>query len=93
MTLPEWQKLKDEPKIWFQRSGAILVCLAIMVEFGILKILKMEHESRETVSEQAGERAYKTMYFLGHILAFLFAIVGTLVWGYGNIIYSHHFGN
>lgn len=84
---------KDEPKIWFQRSGSILVCLAIIVEFGILKIIKMEQESREKTGEQGGEGMYKIMYFFGHIFAFSFAIIGTLLWGYGDIIYSHYFVN
>lgn len=82
---------KDEPKIWFQRSGAVLVCLAIILEFGVIKILKMENDDRDKANEQGGEITFKIMYLVAHIFAFSCAIIGTLVWGYGDIFYSHYF--
>lgn len=78
----------DEPKLWFQRSGAVLVCLAVLIEFGFIKIVKMEHESRKIINEHVDDQIYKIIYFVAHVFAFAIAIIGTLVWGYGDILYS-----
>ncbi len=77
----------DSTNIWFQRSGSLMVFAAVIAEFYVSKM-------RETIrpADYVGihplESAYsKQVSFLNGISIFL-ALVGTLIWGYGDIPYA-----
>jgi hypothetical protein len=91
--------------IWFQRSGSVIVCIAVIAE---IRMLKLSRITEEEITKLRGENSFtktsaiswnwmvanaKTKnklkgetFLRNHIHAFL--IIGTLTWGYGDIIFN-----
>jgi hypothetical protein len=86
-----WQGLLkpvNEPLgIWFQRSGSIVVILAVGLEYNLLKL-----QSNVTISgmlktvEKHQIKNYTPLYKGLQLIAAVLAIVGTLIWGYGDLV-------
>lgn len=79
----------DTQAEWFQRSGSIMVLIAVAVEYELFKI--------SSVVDPSGFASVKTnelrdTYFprLGSlkIIGAMIAITGTVIWGYGDILYN-----
>ncbi|SIT12499.1 hypothetical protein [Neptunomonas antarctica] len=66
----------EPPHIWFQRSGSLLVIFAIVAE----SILLQGNENFKNLKV-----AWKTSYSVAKILSPILAIIGTMIWGYGDI--------
>ena len=80
--------LTDDKAMWFARSGAIMVLFSVAVEFKLTKKHKKKinssmHLAGSGLSVTA--RATKEQTLVGNI-AHLFIIIGTIVWGYGDLI-------
>lgn len=78
-----------EPATFFARSGAVLVVLGIFVEFQLAK----ESQKMQYNTFIAKSKGYKSIPFLPvrhRILswaAHVSVVLGTLVWGYGDLWY------
>tara|TARA_R110000737_G_C14624499_1_gene494332 strand:- start:11111 stop:11545 length:435 start_codon:yes stop_codon:yes gene_type:complete len=97
--------LDSSPAIWFQRSGSVIVCIAIIAE---IRMLKLSRITEEEITKLRGENTFtkksaiswnwmvanaKTknklkgeVFLRNHI--HLFLIIGTITWGYGDIIFT-----
>lgn len=72
---------------WFQRSGSITVILALWVEFLLIRIQKYHVLTGDLiVDEPEPEHKLIPLYTTILYAAGLFAIVGTVIWGYGDIM-------
>jgi len=92
---------EDVPGIWFQRSGSLIVALSLLSEARILtKIKRLEDQifiatlmapNIENGLKAAGHTREQTITPWRRVLLItniLLAILGTIIWGYGDIIYS-----
>ena len=75
---------------WFQRSGSIMVILGAFIEFRLLAIDGNFdiHDAKYTVPfdlPKTYERAYKILLRL----ALVVIVLGTLIWGYGDIPFKN----
>ncbi len=75
----------DKNPIWFQRSGSIAVILSIFAELFFIK----ESLGLAELEEENVKKRYKPLIVITNILAFVSIVVGTFVWGYGDLIYIH----
>lgn len=72
---------------WFQRSGSITVMLALWVEFLLIRIQKYPVLTGDLiVDEPEPEHRYIPLYTAILYVAGFFAIVGTVIWGYGDLM-------
>ncbi|RUO38641.1 hypothetical protein CWE13_03065 [Aliidiomarina shirensis] len=66
---------------WFQRSGSILVILGVLCEGKyIAKIIQEDYVTMGTVSLQQKLAMHSGLAI---------ALIGTLIWGYGDFISNH----
>ncbi|MGR3002143.1 hypothetical protein ABMY37_20830 [Vibrio vulnificus] len=79
--------LKNETvATWFQRSGAIVVALAVWIEIKNNAISGYIYPSGFSTSDFVILKQDYGLYFnLIKWTGFLLAIIGTLIWGYGDI--------
>lgn len=68
----------EQPGEWFSRSGALLTVLAIFAELVIAKMFSRMH---------AGIQPKVRWLVYPRSLAFILIIIGTFVWGYGDLLY------
>ena len=86
-------KYDADVNIWFQRSGSLMVLFAVWLEYKLFKISNLTNptsESGVTWQDLAHRDALNTKYdnkikIYKYITAVL-AIIGTVIWGYGDII-------
>lgn len=73
---------------WFCRSGAVMVLLAVMVDYRIGNLQKT-HISNASIIAGLGIPSSSRLPKNKQILskgAHILAIIGTLIWGYGDLI-------
>ena len=71
---------------WFQRSGAIVVALAVWIEIKNNAISGYIYPSGISSSEFTElKNSYASYFNLIKWLGFALAIIGTIIWGYGDI--------
>lgn len=76
---------------WFARSGSIMVMCAVMTDFRIGKLQQDKNSSASVVSGLGipmPSDLPKSKQLLLYI-ANMFAILGTLIWGYGDLVLNH----
>ena len=80
--------------VWFQRTGSIVVLLAVWIEYKLFRIDRlcnpisssgvtyqdMAHRDALTIKYDRGVSVYK-------LLVAIIAVAGTIIWGYGDIIW------
>lgn len=72
---------------WFQRSGSIMVMLIILSEFRLFSIARYEIPvDKGTLQKQPVSEEFKKPYTLISYLSVLIAAIGTIIWGYGDLI-------
>ena len=72
---------------WLQRSGSVMVVLALLAEmraYQMLDVFKPSGFVGETYSEV--QEKYLPQVKLFNFLAFILIAVGTLIWGYGDLL-------
>lgn len=75
--------------IWFQRSGAVMTIFALLCTTGLASALKYFSPSGTSDLELiAAEKKYGGEYAFMERVALWLTIVGTFVWGYGDVFYS-----
>ncbi|EGQ9145700.1 hypothetical protein AAHL06_002949 [Vibrio parahaemolyticus] len=87
-------QLEDNSGIWFQRSGSVTVLFAVWVEFKLFKLAGLTNPISENGKTYDDMR--KSDYLQTHnskkiqiikYLAAVLAISGTVIWGYGDLIF------
>ena len=79
---------EEEQSIWFQRSGSVMVVCAIWAEIRLFKIDNLVNPSGLVSAEFRTFEPFKRWYFFLRIAGFFIAILGTMVWGYGDIFFD-----
>ena len=84
-----WIPDEESEKVWFQRSGSFTVLFAVLVEYKLSKITSLVNLNGVVISPQK-ERSnkYRGVFNIVAYLAAALAILGTLIWGYGDIYYE-----
>lgn len=72
-------------EVWFQRSGSIAVALAIFAEVGLVSF---SIKQNKLLTEGLFIQELQPWIDRGELLAKTMLVVGTLVWGYGDLIYQ-----
>ncbi|EPB9466151.1 MULTISPECIES: hypothetical protein [unclassified Vibrio] len=87
-------QLEDNSAIWFQRSGSVTVLFAVWVEFKLFKLAGLTNPISENGKTYDDMR--KSDYLQTHnskkiqiikYLAAVLAISGTVIWGYGDLVF------
>jgi hypothetical protein len=73
---------------WFCRSGAVMVLLAVIVEFHLGNLQQAENSTASVVAGLGIPFSGDLPKIKQHLAraAHIFAIVGTLIWGYGDLL-------
>lgn len=82
--------LVTEEAMWFARSGAIMVLFSVAAEFKLTKKHKKKINSSMFLSGNGfpvTTRSTKEQTLVGNI-AHIFIIIGTIIWGYGDLIHN-----
>jgi hypothetical protein len=79
--------LNGSTEFWFQRSGSIMVIFAVLLEFNLFKYNSVEEAGTVYVEGQAVSKggALPTFKKIIKVFGFILAILGTLIWGYGDL--------
>ena len=73
--------------VWFQRSGAAMVVFALVAESKAISIYNILNPSGfVTVGFDEVEKEFKNRPALFNKISFLIIAIGTLIWGYGDLI-------
>jgi hypothetical protein len=85
-----WRPREETLPLWFQRSGSIVTVFAVYIQFELLSIQGFVNPNG-IISEEQGERHEKYHIFYDVISLFDIAliIIGTLIWGYGDIFWRY----
>ncbi|HCG8217836.1 TPA: hypothetical protein NJ504_004836 [Vibrio parahaemolyticus] len=83
---PAFMPVNETVATWFQRSGAVVVALAVWIEIKNNAISGYIYPSGLSTSDFAILKQDYGLYFnLIKWSGFLLAILGTVIWGYGDI--------
>lgn len=81
---------EDEKRaVWFQRSGSLSVLFGVWIEYNLSKVNEHINLSGLWVTEQETLRdEYNLKYSIVQYVGIFLAVMGTLIWGYGDILIS-----
>lgn len=86
----------EDVTIWFQRSGSLMVFFSVWLEYKLFKISNLTNPiskdgltfedlaHRDALNNHYGVRL-KSYKYVSAVLA----IIGTVIWGYGDILMKH----
>lgn len=69
----------DDPATWFGRSGAVITVLALLSEAQLSEGTGRLNNAMST--------KYKATFTIWRAVALVSAVIGTLIWGYGDMLY------
>lgn len=80
----------EDPATWFQRSGSIVVVLALLSELRVQELQRLARvgEHQYLCVYIYIQRIYRQRVQLAKIIAFIVVVIGTIIWGYGDLIYE-----
>ena len=83
----DWRPEGENMASWFQRSGSILVIFSVLVEFKLLTLFSTFYPGAEAMlwTDTIAKKYYKKYLFVTYLSAIL-AIIGTIIWGYGDVL-------
>ncbi|KAA0012978.1 hypothetical protein F0A17_08635 [Billgrantia pellis] len=82
-----WRPEAETLGTWFQRSGSIMTILCISIDTKLFSIyVWLNSEDEPSVHVERFKAKYYYRYKAMSILAFLLTIMGTTIWGYGDLI-------
>lgn len=86
---PDISPARDTFGAWFQRSGSVMVVGAIWVEFILFKIKPFINPSESAyVVPFEVPQVYRKWFKALSGAAVFFALLGTLIWGYGDLFFT-----
>lgn len=77
--------------LWFSRSGSVIVLLCVIVEFRLGNLRQLGYEDAQKASQHdivsSGMLPIhkKLIGWIAHVQI----ILGTIVWGYGDLLFHH----
>jgi hypothetical protein len=74
---------------WFQRSGALMVFFAVWAEFRLQSISGLVDPNGYVVAEFRAFEPYKPWWSIFRISGLVLALIGTFIWGYGDLFFRH----
>jgi len=78
---------EENPDIWFQRSGSIVVVFAVWIEYKLFGINGYINPTGSITSWDAiNNENYGTIHKVASGLATILAVSGTVIWGYGDLL-------
>lgn len=79
---------EDPPAIWFQRSGSLMVLFGLLIEYTLFSI-DDELFSIGTLNKKELKllKKYQIHYASMKYLGIIGAVVGTVIWGYGDLFW------
>ncbi|MFA0504147.1 hypothetical protein AB4510_05885 [Vibrio sp. 10N.222.54.B12] len=76
----------ESSAIWFQRSGSIVTVFAVIIDARLAGLLRYTSESGlQTSLDEAIRKGLKLPVQLVGIVALIITVLGTLIWGYGDL--------
>ncbi len=71
------------------RSGSVMVLLGVLTEYRVFKVRAL-YEERPIMDEESGARAGVCLMSINiiHFGALTIVCIGTLIWGYGDLIFG-----
>lgn len=79
---------RSDPFYWFQRSGSITVLFAVIAEYFLFRV---DGDINPPPSSYVAEMKWNDRYGDKHrfcsVLALMLAVLGTFIWGYGDILF------
>ncbi len=86
---PAWAPLTETNASWFQRSGSAVVIIAAFAEYLLFKTYDYISPSEAALFVPFDTpKWYKKIYNIASGVAHIVLIVGTVIWGYGDVIYE-----
>ncbi|MEX1215726.1 hypothetical protein [Saccharospirillum sp.] len=83
----DWQPEGDSPGVWFQRSGSILVVFSVLADAILASLFTSLFPGSQTVVLTDDDAvSLKPLYTIVSIFAVVFTVVGTVIWGYGDLL-------
>jgi hypothetical protein len=84
--------LWKEHSSWFQRSGAVVIFLAAIIEYRHIQYYPKISISRSIISGELIDKKILIMpcqirNWIGKF-GILYLIIGTLIWGYGDLLFD-----
>lgn len=77
----------EELSSWFQRSGAAMVACSLLAESKAINIYNILNPSGfVSIGFNEAERQFKNRPILFNRISFFIIAVGTLIWGYGDLM-------
>ncbi|WP_067048212.1 hypothetical protein [Moritella sp. JT01] len=73
----------DKPAIWFQRSGSVVILITVFAELFVIKRLRSISDGQEITARAK----FKNYISITNIFDIAMSLIGTVVWGYGDLIY------
>lgn len=79
---------------WFQRSGSLVTVICAIIEALILVRLHRQMKGEPTMETASGFLTIEEMKYLDVLqwVALVLLVVGTVVWGYGDVLYETMLG-
>jgi ABC-type glycerol-3-phosphate transport system permease component len=71
---------------WFARSGAVMTVFAVYAQFKAASIATMI-QGRRYGESRAFYRKYNSCQAIVAVLSLVLAVIGTIVWGYGDLLF------
>ncbi|MCH4813428.1 hypothetical protein [Vreelandella neptunia] len=81
----------QDPALWFQRSGSIMVVLALLAELRVVIIdrLIIARDHSFLYCHMYIENKYQAKLRVINYVTYFVVAVGTLVWGFGDVFYAN----
>jgi hypothetical protein len=86
--LPYFKPVAETPNLWFQRSGALMTAFSVFSQVTASNLYNMIQGGAFAESWGLFYR-YKNSQRAVNIISTVLIIVGTLIWGYGDILFRY----
>ncbi len=92
--ISSWLSYRFDNPVWFQRSGSLTVLFAAVLEY---RQATIDEKAREAAWGAAKRRSWAGTPIVGHlppprrffvIAGLLLIVPGTIIWGYGDLLFS-----
>jgi len=85
--------VSDKPEIWFQRSGAITTIFSLFAGAGTASVLgALLPRGLTDLKLEAAREVFEVSFRHIERFAFWLTVVGTVIWGYGDLIFMYFKG-
>jgi hypothetical protein len=76
----------DTPGQWFERSGAVMTVFSVFAQFKAGSVATMIEGGMFEESREA-YRKYKPYQTVAAVVSLVLVVIGTVIWGYGDLLF------